>query len=69
VDQKALLTRQSLYRPAMPGAAWNYWKFEGEFWIDEIGYYQYTLKRGCPARQGAEGAERGGSERSDASAR
>ncbi|ADO71627.1 tetratricopeptide repeat protein [Stigmatella aurantiaca] len=52
VDQKALLTRQSLYRPAMPGADWNYWKFQGEFWIDEIGYYQYTLKRGCPARQG-----------------
>jgi hypothetical protein len=34
----------------MPGAAWNYWKFQGEFWIDEIGYYQYTLKRGCPAK-------------------
>jgi tetratricopeptide (TPR) repeat protein len=50
VDQKALLTRQSLYRPAMPGAAWNYWKFQGEFWIDEIGYYQYTLKRGCLAK-------------------
>ncbi|XXF81006.1 tetratricopeptide repeat protein [Myxococcaceae bacterium GXIMD 01537] len=51
VDQKVLLTRQSLYRPKMPGAAWNYWKFQGEFWIDEIGYYQYTLKRGCPAKQ------------------
>ena len=59
VDQKALLTRQSLYRPAMPGAAWNYWKFQGEFWIDEIGYYQYTLKRGCPARQGQERTEAG----------
>ncbi len=22
--------------------------FQGEFWRDEIGYYQYTLKRGCP---------------------
>ncbi|WP_224366649.1 tetratricopeptide repeat protein [Hyalangium versicolor] len=54
VDQKALLKRQSLYRPAMPGAAWNYWKFQGEFWIDEIGYYQYTLKRGCPAKPGQE---------------
>jgi tetratricopeptide (TPR) repeat protein len=59
VDQKALLTRQSLYRPAMPGAAWNYWKFQGEFWIDEIGYYQYTLKRGCPAKQGQERTEAG----------
>ncbi len=51
VDQKALLKTQSIYRPKMPGAAWNYWKFQGEFWRDEIGYYQYTLKRGCPARQ------------------
>jgi len=50
VDQKTLLTRQSLYRPKMPGANYNYWKFQGEFWIDEIGYYQYTLKRGCPAK-------------------
>ncbi|WP_375744207.1 tetratricopeptide repeat protein [Corallococcus interemptor] len=51
VDQKALLSRQTLYRPKMPGADYNYWRFQGEFWIDEIGYYQYTLKRGCPARQ------------------
>jgi hypothetical protein len=50
VDRKALLERQSIYRPKMPGAAWNYWKFQGEFWRDEIGYYQYTLKRGCPER-------------------
>jgi tetratricopeptide (TPR) repeat protein len=59
VDQKAMLSRQSLYRPAMPGPAWNYWKFQGEFWIDEIGYYQYTLKRGCPARQGEARTEAG----------
>ncbi|MFY0523162.1 tetratricopeptide repeat protein [Archangium gephyra] len=50
VDQKAVLKTQSIYRPKMPGAAWNYWKFQGEFWRDEIGYYQYTLKRGCPAK-------------------
>jgi tetratricopeptide (TPR) repeat protein len=50
LDQKALLKKQSLYRPQMPGAAWNYWKFQGEFWRDEIGYYQYTLKRGCPSK-------------------
>ena len=50
VDQKAILKTQSIYRPKMPGAAWNYWKFQGEFWRDEIGYYQYTLKRGCPAK-------------------
>jgi len=50
VDQKGLLKTQSIYRPKMPGASWNYWKFQGEFWRDEIGYYQYTLKRGCPAK-------------------
>ena len=59
VDQKAVLSRQSLYRPAMPRAAWNYWKFQGEFWIDEIGYYQYTLKRGCLAKPGEERSEAG----------
>ena len=50
VDQRAVLQGQSIYRPKLPGASWNYWKFQGEFWRDEIGYYQYTLKRGCPAK-------------------
>lgn len=50
VDQGAVLRKQTLYRPKMPAENWNYWKFEGEFWRDEIGYYQYTLKRGCPAQ-------------------
>jgi len=49
VDQRKIFESQTLYRPAMPAEDWNYWKFQGEFWIDEIGYYQYTLKRGCPA--------------------
>lgn len=48
VDQGKVLKAQTLYRPKMPAANWNYWKFQGEFWRDEIGYYQYTLKRGCP---------------------
>lgn len=51
VDQKKLLAEQHLYRPASPNEAWNYWQFQGEFWIDEIGYYQYTLKNGCPDQQ------------------
>jgi len=51
MDQSAVLRKQTLYRPAMPAENWNYWKFEGEFWRDEIGYYQYTLKRGCPAEK------------------
>ncbi|MFO0598999.1 MAG: tetratricopeptide repeat protein [Myxococcaceae bacterium] len=49
VDTGKVLGGQTLYRPQMPAENWNYWKFEGEFWRDEIGYYQYTLKRGCPA--------------------
>ncbi len=52
VDGQKLLDQQELFRPQMPGEDWSYWTFEGEFWRDEIGYYQYTLKRGCPAEQG-----------------
>ncbi|MBS1152072.1 MAG: hypothetical protein H6Q89_3770 [Myxococcaceae bacterium] len=48
VDQSKVLRAQTLYRPKMPAENWNYWKFQGEFWRDEIGYYQYTLKSGCP---------------------
>ena len=47
-DQNVLLKKQTLYRPQMPAENWNYWRFQGEFWRDEIGYYQYTLKKGCP---------------------
>jgi hypothetical protein len=49
VDQGALLAHQRLYRPKLPAPHWEYWKFDGEFWMDEVGYYQYTLKNGCPA--------------------
>ncbi len=48
IDQRKILAEQTLFRPGMPGDEYNYWQFQGEFWIDEIGYYQYTLKRGCP---------------------
>lgn len=46
---QARLDKQRLYRPEMPAENWEYWSFQGEFWIDEIGYYQYTLKSGCAA--------------------
>lgn len=49
VNQAALLKQQTLFRPRTPAEHWNYWRFQGEFWRDEIGYYQYTLKTGCPA--------------------
>ncbi len=47
IDQGKLLGKQTLYRPKIPAENWNYWKFQGEFWRDEIGYYQYTLKDAC----------------------
>lgn len=47
-DVASDLASQTLYRPKTPAENWNYWRFQGEFWRDEIGYYQYTLKRGCP---------------------
>ncbi len=47
VDMKARLNADKLFRPQQPGENWDYWAFQGEFWIDEIGYYQYTLKNGC----------------------
>jgi len=46
------LARQTLHRPPMPADHWEYWKFDGEFWIDEIGNYRHTLKRGCSAATG-----------------
>ncbi|HVE81439.1 MAG TPA: tetratricopeptide repeat protein [Myxococcales bacterium] len=57
VDQRKVLDAQRIHRPGMPGEDWNYWAFQGEFWIDEIGYYQYTLKQGCPAPREREAEE------------
>ncbi|MGI5860688.1 MAG: tetratricopeptide repeat protein [Myxococcales bacterium] len=51
LNQRTHLAEQALYRPVMPGANWEYWQFQGEFWLDEIGYYQYTLKSGCMKRE------------------
>lgn len=48
VDMTKALSEKSISRPTMPAEDWEYWNFQGEFWIDEIGYYQYTLKAGCP---------------------
>jgi hypothetical protein len=28
-----------------------YWPFEGEFWRDELGTFQYTLTKGCIERK------------------
>jgi hypothetical protein len=38
-----------------------YWPYEGEYWRDELGTYQYTLTKGCIEREGgkAQQARRG----------
>lgn len=51
VDFQTALALQSLERPVIPAEDWEYWNFQGEFWIDEIGYYQFTLKSGCISDQ------------------
>jgi hypothetical protein len=45
------LAAQAIYRPPMPATGHEYWPFDGEYWPDEIGYYQYTLKDACPAKK------------------
>lgn len=45
------LAHVTLDRPVIPAEDWEYWNFQGEFWIDEIGYYQFTLRNAC-AKQG-----------------
>lgn len=50
-DAKRHMDEQAIWRPKMPATNWEYWQFQGEFWLDEIGYYQYTLKSGCMKRE------------------
>lgn len=50
-DARGQLQGQPLLRPPMPGSGYEYWPFDGEYWPDEIGYYQVTLKDACPARR------------------
>ncbi|MBX5482517.1 MAG: adventurous gliding motility protein GltC [Myxococcaceae bacterium] len=36
-----------------------YWPYEGEYWRDELGTYQYTLTKGCIERAGRVGDDEG----------
>ncbi len=56
IDPETRLAGQTLLRPRIPGDQWEYWSFDGEWWVDELGYYKYTLKTAC-AEQGAGGGE------------
>lgn len=51
LDIQAHLDSQRHHRPRIPAEDWEYWNFQGEYWIDEIGYYQFTLKSGCMQRE------------------
>ena len=50
-DPRGQLAQQRLRRPAMPASGHEYWAFDGEYWPDEIGYYEVTLKDACPQGQ------------------
>lgn len=47
IDRKKVLAADRLYPPESPGPNVEAWRFEGEFWADELGYYRYTLKNAC----------------------
>lgn len=34
-------------RPDIPNDQWQHWKFAGEFWKDELGYYAHSLRTEC----------------------
>ena len=34
-------------RPIIPDATYQYWAFQGEYWIDELGYYEHSIKDEC----------------------
>ncbi|MEQ9498320.1 MAG: tetratricopeptide repeat protein [Deltaproteobacteria bacterium] len=34
-------------RPIVPNAKYQYWAFLGEYWIDELGYYEHSIKDEC----------------------
>jgi tetratricopeptide (TPR) repeat protein len=39
--------RSRLPRPAIPDETFQFWWFRDEYWIDELGYYEYSIKTEC----------------------
>ncbi|MBF94819.1 MAG: hypothetical protein CMH58_06615 [Myxococcales bacterium] len=39
--------RKRLPRPFIPSDKFQYWPFHGEYWIDELGFYEYAIKSEC----------------------
>lgn len=38
-------------RPEVPNAKYQYWAFLGEYWIDELGFYEHSIKNECFAEE------------------
>ncbi len=47
---KAELRGKLAPRPRVPDETYNYWKFVKEYWQDELGYFEYTVRRACPEK-------------------
>jgi tetratricopeptide (TPR) repeat protein len=45
---KAELRGKLAPRPRVPDETYNYWKFSKEYWQDELGYFEYTVRQACP---------------------
>jgi hypothetical protein len=45
VDQSKLRKRQP--RPYIPDDTFQFWWFRNEYWVDELGYYEFTIKSEC----------------------
>lgn len=39
--------RKRLPRPYIPDDSFQFWWFRNEYWIDELGYYEFTIKTEC----------------------
>jgi tetratricopeptide (TPR) repeat protein len=44
IDSKV---RKRLPRPFVPSDKFQYWPFHGEYWLDELGFYEYAVKSEC----------------------
>lgn len=40
-------SRARLPRPYIPDDSFQFWWFRNEYWIDELGYYEFTIKTEC----------------------
>jgi tetratricopeptide (TPR) repeat protein len=39
--------RKRLPRPFIPDDTFQFWWFRNEYWVDELGYYEFTIKTEC----------------------